>query len=70
VVTISGHAWRSTVTRCGDEYFLPVNRANRTAAGRRGRRREWVEWVAEAKRPETRDRRVRGVVEQVCERAT
>jgi hypothetical protein len=31
-------------------------------------RREWVEWVAEAKRPETRERRVRGVVEQVVAR--
>src|SRR4051812_35409074 len=28
-------------------------------------RREWVEWVTQAKRPETRERRVRGVVEQV-----
>jgi hypothetical protein len=31
-------------------------------------RREWVEWVVEAKRPETRERRVRGVVEQVLAR--
>jgi Bacteriocin-protection, YdeI or OmpD-Associated/Domain of unknown function (DUF1905) len=31
-------------------------------------RREWVEWVTEAKRPETRERRVRGVVEQVLAR--
>ena len=31
-------------------------------------RREWVEWVEEAKRPETRARRVRGVVEQVLAR--
>ena len=31
-------------------------------------RREWVEWVEEAKRPATRDRRVRGVVEQVLAR--
>ena len=32
-------------------------------------RREWVEWVTEAKRPATRERRVRGVVEQVLTRA-
>ena len=32
-------------------------------------RREWVEWVEEAKRPSTRERRVRGVVEQVLARA-
>jgi hypothetical protein len=31
-------------------------------------RREWVEWVAEAKRRDTRERRVRGVVEQVLAR--
>jgi hypothetical protein len=31
-------------------------------------RREWVEWVEEAKRPATRERRVRGVVEQVLAR--
>ena len=31
-------------------------------------RREWVEWVSGAKRPETRERRVRGVVEQVLAR--
>jgi uncharacterized protein YdeI (YjbR/CyaY-like superfamily) len=33
-------------------------------------RREWVEWVTGAKRAETRERRVRGVVEQVRERAS
>ena len=31
-------------------------------------RREWVEWVEEAKRAETRSRRARGVVEQVLAR--
>jgi bacteriocin resistance YdeI/OmpD-like protein/uncharacterized protein DUF1905 len=31
-------------------------------------RREWVEWVEEAKRPATRQRRVGGVVEQVLAR--
>ena len=31
-------------------------------------RREWVESVEEAKRPETRERRVRGVVEQALAR--
>ncbi len=113
VVTINLHAWPSTVMRYGDEYFLPVNRANRTAAGVEAgaavtvdlaaddaprtvevpddlaaalaaapgaraafdgfaftHRREWVEWVTEAKRPETRERRVQGVVEQVRERAS
>jgi bacteriocin resistance YdeI/OmpD-like protein/uncharacterized protein DUF1905 len=31
-------------------------------------RREWVEWVTGAKRPETRERRIGGVVEQVLAR--
>jgi hypothetical protein len=31
-------------------------------------RREWVEWVTGARRPATRERRVRGVVEQVIAR--
>lgn len=37
-------------------------------AGSFSHRREWVEWVSGAKRPETRERRVRGVVEQVLAR--
>jgi hypothetical protein len=31
-------------------------------------RREWVEWVQEARRPETRERRIGSVVEQVLAR--
>jgi hypothetical protein len=111
-VTVNGHTWRSTVMRYGERYYLPVNRANREAAGVAAgdavtvelesddaprtvavpddlaaaldqaagaraafdamafsHRREWVEWVTEAKRPETRERRIRGVVEQVLARA-
>jgi hypothetical protein len=111
-VTVNGHTWRSTVMRYGERYYLPVNRANREAAGVAAgdavtvelesddaprtvavpddlaaaldqapgaraafdamafsHRREWVEWVTEAKRPETRERRIRGVVEQVLDRA-
>jgi hypothetical protein len=111
-VTVNGHTWRSTVMRYGERYYLPVNRANREAAGVAAgdavtvdlesddaprtvavpddlaaaldqapgaraafdgssvsHRREWVEWVTEAKRPEARERRVRGVVEQVLARA-
>ena len=110
-VTLGGHRWRSTVMRYGDDYVLPLSRANREAAGVRAgdavivelssdeeprtaevpddlaaaldaapgaraafearsfsHRREWVEWVTEAKRPETRQRRVRRVVEQVLGR--
>jgi hypothetical protein len=110
-VTVNGHTWRSTVMRYGERYYLPLNRANREAAGVAAgdavtvrvesddaprtvevpvdlaaaldaapgareafdaasfsHRREWVEWVEEAKRAETRTRRVRGVVEQVLAR--
>src|SRR4051794_37833525 len=110
-VTLGGHTWRSTVTRYGTDYVLPLSRRNREAAGvgagdavtvvlesddkprtvavpedlaaaldaapgaraafdgrSFSHRREWVEWVKEAKRPETRERRVRGVVEEVLAR--
>jgi hypothetical protein len=111
LVTVNGHAWRSTVMRYGERYCLPLAKANRDAAGVAAgdtvsvtlesddaprtveipddlaaaldaapgaraafdarsfsHRREWVEWVSEAKRAETRERRVRGVVEQVLVR--
>jgi hypothetical protein len=32
-VTVNGHGWRSTVMRYGERYYLPLNRANREAAG-------------------------------------
>ena len=100
-VTVGGHTYRSTIAKYGDEYFLPLNRENRRAAGvaagdrvtvsvepdeeprtvavpddlaaalaRDGRaagaferlsyshRREYVEWVTAARRPETRERRI------------
>jgi hypothetical protein len=111
VVTINGHAWRSTLMRYGGRDLLGISRANREAAGIAAgetvavelvsddaprtvdvpddlaaaldaapgaraafeaaaftHRREWVEWVEEAKRPDTRERRLRGVVEQVLAR--
>ncbi|HEX2102754.1 MAG TPA: YdeI/OmpD-associated family protein [Solirubrobacteraceae bacterium] len=111
-VTVNGHTYRSTVMRYGDRHYLPLNRANREAAGVAvgdavdvalvaeaeprtvevpedlaaalgavhgaraafdsasfSHRREWVEWVQEAKRPETRERRIGRVVEHVLARA-
>src|SRR4051812_29254972 len=32
-VTLGGHMWRSTVTRYGTDYVLPLSRRNREAAG-------------------------------------
>jgi bacteriocin resistance YdeI/OmpD-like protein/uncharacterized protein DUF1905 len=107
-VTVGGHTYRSTIAVYGDRFFLPLNRANREAAGvaagetvevelelddeprtvdvpeelgaalagdpKAGaafdalsytHRREWAEWVAEAKRADTRLRRAAKVVEGV-----
>lgn len=107
-VTIGDHTYRSTIAVYGDRYFLPLNKANRTAAGVAGgetieveieaddaprtvevptelraaldgdttaraafdalsytHRREYAEWVAEAKREETRHRRAAKTVEGV-----
>jgi hypothetical protein len=111
-VTVNGHTYASTVMRYGDRYYLPLSRANRSAAGVQAgdhvdvglasddaprtvevpadlaaalgaapgaraafdgaavtHRREWVQWVTDAKRPETRERRIGRVVEQVLARA-
>jgi bacteriocin resistance YdeI/OmpD-like protein/uncharacterized protein DUF1905 len=105
-VTIGSHTYRSTIAVYGDRYFLPLNKANRTAAGVAAgetvkveieaddeprtvelpteleaaldgdpavratfdalsftHRREYAEWVAEAKREETRHRRAAKTVE-------
>jgi hypothetical protein len=100
-VTIGGHTYRSTIAPYGGSYMLPLNRANRAAAGVAAgdtvtvklelddeprtvevpddlravlagdeeaaaaferlsytHRREYVEWITEAKREETRARRL------------
>jgi Domain of unknown function (DUF1905)/Bacteriocin-protection, YdeI or OmpD-Associated len=106
-VTIGAHTYRSTVAVYGGEYYLPVNRANREAAGvsagdtvavtltfddeprvaelphdlqaaleaanavepwRRlsySHQREYVGWIEEAVRPETRARRVVQAVDRI-----
>jgi hypothetical protein len=112
LVTVNGHAYRSTVMRYGERYVLPLNRANREAAGVAAgdavvvelapdeaaravdvpadlaaaldaapgaraafdalglsHRREWVESVTEARRPETRARRIARAVAALRERA-
>lgn len=108
VVTVNDHSYRSTPGIYGGRAYLPLNRANREAAGVRAgdeievvlaldteprtveipadlaaalaadpaaqerfeamsysHRREYVEWVCEAKRPETRARRIAVCVERV-----
>ena len=106
-VTIGAHTYRSTVAVYGGEYYLPVNKANREAAGvdagdtvtvtlsydedprvaelphdlqaaleaadavepwRRlsySHQREYVGWIEEAARPETRARRIVQAVERI-----
>jgi hypothetical protein len=107
-VTIGGHTYRSTVAVYGGRYFLPLNRANRAAAGvaagdtvtveieadeeprtvevpadvqaaladdpavaagfaalSYSHRKELVDWITEAKREDTRRRRIAKTVESL-----
>ena len=113
VVKLGRHTYRSTIAKYGDDYFLPLSRANREAAGVAAgdrvaveieadtaprevepppelaaalacdeearqvygslsytHRREYAEWVAEAKRPETRVRRAAKAVDLLREGQT
>jgi Bacteriocin-protection, YdeI or OmpD-Associated/Domain of unknown function (DUF1905) len=113
LVKLCGHTYRSTVAKYGDEYFLPLSRENREAAGvaagdrvavqiepdtapreidpppelavalagdqearavfgslSYSHRKEYADWVAEAKRPETRRRRAAKAVELLREGRT
>lgn len=107
-VKIGDHTYRSTIAVYGGRYYLPLNRANRTAAGvaagqtvtveidvdeeprtvhvpedlrnalaadaeaaaayegmSYSHRREYVDWIADAKRAETRRRRIEKTLERL-----
>jgi hypothetical protein len=107
-VTIGEHTYRSTVAAYGDEFFLPLNAANRERAGvtagddvdvtveldtaprevtvpadlasalegdaeaehvfnglSYSHRRQYVSWIEEAKRDETRQRRIARTIEML-----
>ena len=107
-VRIGGHTYRSTIAVYGGRYYLPLNRANRTAAGvaagqivtveidvddeprtvdvpedlqkalaadaeaaaayegmSYSHRREYVDWIVEARRAETRRRRIEQTLERL-----
>jgi Bacteriocin-protection, YdeI or OmpD-Associated/Domain of unknown function (DUF1905) len=109
-VTIAGHTYRSTIAQYGGSYMLPLNRANRAAAGVAAgdavtvelelddeprtvevpddvraalagdeeaaaaferlsytHQREYVEWITEAKREETRARRLAKTLDRLRE---
>jgi hypothetical protein len=109
-VTIAGHTYRSTIAPYGGSYMLPLNRANRAAAGVAAgdavtvelelddeprtvevpddvraalagdeeaaaaferlsytHQREYVEWITEAKREETRARRLAKTLDRLRE---
>jgi hypothetical protein len=104
--TVNGTPLRSTIAKYGDEYFVPIKRALREAAGAAAgdtvemeleldtkprivrlpkdfavalddearasfdrmsysHRKEYVDWIKEAKREETRSRRIAKVVELI-----
>jgi hypothetical protein len=108
LVTVNGHTYHSTIAVYGGHSYLPVNKANREAAGvapgdtvmvelaedtaarqvqipadlqaalaadaavatafdrlSYSHRKEYVIWVEEAKRLETRDRRIAQTVERI-----
>jgi len=112
-VSVGTHTYRSTIATYGDEFFLPLNRANREGAGLHAgdsvtvtlqldmaprtvevpaimrsafedapaarkhfdnlsysHQREYVEWINEAKREETRLRRAAKTVEMLTEGRT
>jgi bacteriocin resistance YdeI/OmpD-like protein/uncharacterized protein DUF1905 len=69
--TVNGAPFRSTIMKYGDAYYLGLNRELREAAGAFydglsfTHRREYASWIAEAKREETRRRRVEKAVEML-----
>jgi Bacteriocin-protection, YdeI or OmpD-Associated/Domain of unknown function (DUF1905) len=108
-VSIGAHSYRTTVSRMGGHYLIPLSAENRTAAGVAAgdvvtveiepdaaprtvevpadletaldagtrayfdglaftHRKEWVRWIEEAKRPETRADRVAKTVVALQER--
>lgn len=74
-LTINGHTYRSTVAPMGGNFLLPLNRGNRAASETFAglsytHQREYVEWITQAKRPETRARRVAQAVERLQEGKT
>ena len=112
-MSVAGYSYRSTIAPYGDEFFLPLNRKNREAAGLAAgdtvevaievdteprtieppadlaealdanpdaastfdsfsysHRREYVEWIDEAKRPETRERRIAKTIERLVDGRT
>ena len=113
VVRLCGHTYRSTIAKYGDEYFVPLSRAHREAAGvaagdriaveieadetprevepppelaaalardeearqvfgslSYSHRKEYADWIAEAKQPETRARRAAKAVDLLREGRT
>ena len=110
-ITVGGHTYRTTVAAYGNQFFVPLNRENRTAAGVKAgdtvavsieiddairivevpddfakamktkqrtffdslsfsHQREYVQWIASAKRADTRARRVERAIEMLSEQRT
>jgi uncharacterized protein YdeI (YjbR/CyaY-like superfamily) len=110
-ITVGGHTYRTTVAAYGNQFFVPLNRDNRTAAGVKAvdtvavsieiddairivevpddfaqamttkqrtffdalsftHQREYVQWIASAKRADTRARRVERAIEMLSEQRT
>src|SRR5215207_6053822 len=73
-VTVGGYSYRTTVAPMGGAFYVPLAAEHREAAGLAAgqeddvrtffsglapsHRKEWVRWVEEAKKPETRAARI------------
>jgi Bacteriocin-protection, YdeI or OmpD-Associated/Domain of unknown function (DUF1905) len=55
-VTVGGHTYRTTVAPLGGAFWAPLAAEHQ---------KEWVRWVLEAKRPETRATRIAKTVESL-----
>jgi hypothetical protein len=108
-ITVGGHTYRTTVAAYGNQFFVPLNRENRSAAGVKAgdtvavtieiddaprvievpddfatamkaakqrkffddlsysHQREYVQWIASAKRADTRARRIDRAIEMLAE---
>ena len=76
MVTVGGHTYRSTVAPMGSAFWIPLSGEHREAAGVQAgdevgvvvapsHRKEWVRWVEETKKPETRQARIGKPVESL-----
>jgi uncharacterized protein DUF1905/bacteriocin resistance YdeI/OmpD-like protein len=80
-ITLNGYTYRSTIATMGGPPCIPLRRSNREAAGLEGNetievrlaldteKREHVDAIEAAKKPETRARRIANAIDMIQSRA-